>query len=198
MKRIQPIVEGDGDAKAVPVLLRKILESHEIFDYKILQVQRRGEYPAVDKNFDNFFQAATKEKAPILWVMDFDSKHYVCPVIESKKLLSRASALRPGWPIKIAFLVKEYEALFLVDEAATRAVFPDISNKVIFPGKPEDIRDAKCWLSKHRPTGLAYKETVHQEKITAQLNIDLLRARSSDFAHLERAIVELANSVIPT
>jgi hypothetical protein len=130
--------------------------------------------------------------------MDFDSKDYDCPVKEAQKLLARAEALRPGWPIKIAFLVKEYETLFLIDEAATRKVFPDIPAKTSFPANPESIRGAKEWLSKARPAaGHAYKPSVDQAKITAHLNLDLLRARSPDFAHLERAVLELVQATIP-
>lgn len=197
MKRLLPIVEGHGEIKAVPLLIRRILEAQEIFEVQILSPRRYGEYPSVAKNFDNCFQAAIKENAPILWIMDFDSKNYECPVQEASNLLSRAAKLRPGWPLKIAFLVKEYETLFLIDEAASRAVFPDISSNIVFPEAPEDIRDAKGWISQHRPSGMAYKETVHQEKITARLDLELLRARSPDFAHLERAIVELAQADIP-
>lgn len=197
MRRMLPIVEGHGEDRAVPLLIRRILESQGIYQAQILPARRYGEYPSVTKNFDNLFLAAIKEKAPILWVMDFDSKHYDCPLKEARHLLTRAETLRPGWPLKIAFLVKEYETLFLVDEAACRAIFPDISPKVGFPEIPEDVRDAKGWLSQHRPSGLAYKETVHQEKITARLNLDLLRARSADFAHLERAVLALMDADIP-
>lgn len=197
MRRILPIVEGHGEISAVPVLIRKILADHDIHDVQPLSAWRHGEYPSVAKKFDNIFLAATKEKAPILWVMDFDSKDYDCPVKEAQKLLTRAEALRPGWPIQIAFLVREYETLFLYDEAATRAVFPDISGKVPFPDDPEAVRGAKEWLSKQRPSGSAYKETVHQEKITARLNLDILRNKSRDFAHLERAILNLLLRPVP-
>ncbi|TEX44662.1 hypothetical protein [Dechloromonas sp.] len=56
---------------------------------------------------------------------------------------------------------------------------------------------AKEWLSKQRPSGKAYKETVHQEKITARLNLDHLREKSRDFAHLERAVISLINLPLP-
>lgn len=198
MKRLLPIVEGHGEIPAVPILIRNILAAHGIHDVQPLQPQRHGEYPTVARKFDNIFLAAIKNNAPILWIMDFDSKNHDCPVKEAHNLLSRAEALRPGWPIKIAFLVKEYETLFLIDEAATRKVFPDIPSQTAFPTNPENIRGAKEWLSKARPSpGDAYKETVHQAKITAHLNLDLLRTRSADFAHLERAVVELASSTIP-
>lgn len=199
MRRLLPIVEGHGELSAVPLLIRNILLAQGIYNVLPLPARRYGEYPSVAKGFDNLFLAAIKESAAILWVMDFDSKAYDCPISEAQKLLARAATLRPNWPLKIAFLVKEYETLFLIDEAASRAVFPDIPSKFSFPEHPEDIRDAKGWLSKARPSsGAAYKETVHQAKITAHLNFDLLRARSRDFAHLERAIIELANSVVPS
>ncbi len=198
MRRLLPIVEGHGEIPAVPILIRNILAAHGIHDVLALPARRHGEYPSIAKKFDNVFLAAIKENAPILWVMDFDSKDHDCPVKEAQKLLARADSLRPGWPIRIAFLVKEYETLFLIDEAATRKAFPDIPAKTSFPQEPEKVRGAKEWISKARPSpGSAYKETVHQAKITAHLDLTLLRTRSADFAHLERAVLELVQAEIP-
>lgn len=198
MRRLLPIVEGHGEDRAVPLLIRRILDAQGIYDVDVLQARRHGEYPTVTRNFDNLFKAAVLVNAPILWVMDFDSKDYDCRVKEAQILLTRAKKLRPGWPLKIAFLVKEYETLFLIDEMATRKAFPDIPAKMPFPANPESIRGAKEWLSKARPAaGNAYKPMVDQAKITAHLNLDLLRKHSPDFAHLERAVLELARSDIP-
>ena len=197
MRRLLTIVEGDGDVRAVPILIRRTLEKNGIFDVGLLPTQRRGEYPSVKKNFDDYFVAATKENSPILWIMDFDSKGYDCPYREAAQLLDRAQALRPNWPLKIAFLMKEYEGLFLHDEQATRIVFPDIPKQVEFPKSPHEIRGVKEWISGKRPKGMAYKETVHQAKITAHLNLDLLHERSRDFAHIERAVLQLIDTPIP-
>ena len=197
MRRLLTIVEGDGDVRAAPILIRRILEKNGIFDVKLLPAQRRGEYPSVKKHFDTCFMAAIKEISPILWIMDFDSKGYDCPYQEAEQLLSRAQALHPNWPLKIAFLIKEYEVLFLYDEKATRAVFPDIPKQVEFPKNPQEIRGAKEWISDKRPSGMAYKETVHQAKITAHLDLDLLLERSKDFAHIERAVLQLIDTPIP-
>lgn len=197
MSRLLSIVEGQGDEKAVSVLLRRILVDHGRYDIELLPPHRRGEYPKVAKNFDNYFLAAIKERASILWIMDFDAEGYDCPYQEASTLLARAHKLRPAWPIKVAFLVKEYEVLFLHDEHATRAVFTDIPRETAFPGEPETIRNAKGWLSLQRPPGCAYKETVHQAKITAHLDLGLLRERSGDFAHLERAVLQLIDTPIP-
>ena len=48
-------------------------------------------------------------------------------------------------------------------------------------------------LSHALPKGRAYKETVHQQKIAAQIDLDILREVSSDFRHLEKSVLFLAN-----
>jgi hypothetical protein len=197
MPSLLVIVEGEGDKKAVPVLIRNILHAHHIYDCTLKPTQTRGEYPVVAKNFDEYFQFALSENAPILWVMDFDAEGCDCPCKEAQKLLDRAAELRPGWPIEIAFLVKEYEVLFLHDENATRQVFPNIKKYPPFPSTAEEIRDAKGWIKRLQSSDMKYKETVYQAKITAHLNLDLLREKSKDFAHLERAILKLIDAEIP-
>lgn len=197
MRKLQLVVEGAGDIAATRLLIKRILEKNQIFDTTLLPPHKRGGHPNVVTHFENFFQAAIKEKAPILWILDFDDKVSVCPVEEANKLLHRAKKLRPEWPIEIAFLVKEYEVLFLHDETATRTVFPDIPKNVSFPTIPEAIRGAKEWISKQLPSGRAYKETVHQAKITAHLDLAVLLQKSRDFAHLENAVMRLINHQLP-
>ncbi len=79
MKRLLPIVEGQADVKAVPRLLDMVLKAHRRYEVKLLPAQRRGEFPTVVRSFENFFGAALKERAAILWVMDFDSDECRCP-----------------------------------------------------------------------------------------------------------------------
>lgn len=197
MRRLLPIVEGQADIAAVQLLTSRILKAHRKYDVNLLPAQRRGEYPTVLANFENYFQAALKERAAILWVLDFDCRTCDCPVHESERLLAKAAALRPGWPMKVAFLVKEYEALFLADEQATRSVLTAIDAKAGFPPVPEAIRGAKQWLSQALPRGMAYKEMVHQKKITEKLDLDHLRQHSPSYAHLERAILHLIDAPLP-
>lgn len=191
MNRILPIVEGDGDLKAVPVLLRKLLTWHGLHETQILPPHKRGELPKVAAGFDNYFRMALKENAAILLVLDFDCEYCTCPYQEAEKLYQRAQAIRSDWPFKIAFLVKEFESLFLAETQAATYVLalpPDTE----FPNAHETIRDAKGWLSKALPKGSCYKPTVHQEKITARLDFEKLRATSADFRHMEKALLHLA------
>ena len=196
MNRILPIVEGDGDLKAVPVLLRNLLTLHNLHETQILPPHKRGELPKVAAGFDNYFRMALKEKAAILMVLDFDYEYCDCPYQEAQKLYQRAQSIRNNWPFKIAFLVKEYESLFLAETQAARKVLV-IPADTGFPDNPETIRDAKGWLSNALPKGSSYKPTVHQAKITAHLKFEKLREISSDFRHLENALLHLARTGTP-
>jgi hypothetical protein len=196
MNRILPIVEGDGDLKAVPVLLRNLLTLHGLHETQILPPHKRGELPKVAAGFDNYFRMALKEKAAILLVLDFDCEYCDCPYQEAQKLYQRAQSIRNNWPFKIAFLVKEFESLFLAETQAARKVLV-IPSDTGFPDNPETIRDAKGWLSNALPKGSSYKPTVHQAKITAHLKFEKLREISSDFRHLEKALLHLARTGTP-
>lgn len=197
MKRILPIVEGEGDMEAVPVLLRRILEHHRQFDVHVLRPQRRGDLVKVRGNFERFFAAALHEEAAILWIVDYDVAGCDCVANDRQSLLQRADQHRPGWPIEFAFMVQEFETLFLADKAACRSILPRIPDARTFPTNPESIRDAKGWLSQAMPKGFAYKPTVHQAKITNALNLDRLRTASPSFAHLERAVLRLVGAATP-
>ncbi len=54
-QRLLPIVEGEGDERAVPVLLRRILEHHGRYDVQVLKPQRRGELPKSQGELRSFF-----------------------------------------------------------------------------------------------------------------------------------------------
>lgn len=196
MIRILPIVEGDGDLKAVPVLLRKLVEFHGLHETQILAPHKRGELPKLAARFEDYFRMALKENAGILLVLDFDCDYCDCPFQEAEKLYQRAKDIRRDWPFKIAFLAKEFEGLFLVEKQAAAKVL-GLSPDTAFPDNPETIRDAKGWLSKALPKGSAYKPTVHQAKITSQLDFEKLRETSQNFRHLENALLYLAQANSP-
>src|SRR5262249_1780917 len=89
---------------------------------------------------------------------------------------------------------KEFETIFLADEATTRQVFDDIPVSLSFPADPERIRDAKGWLSQARPKGSAYKPTQHQQRLAAQVDLGTLRAKSPSFQRFEEAVLRLISS----
>jgi len=196
MKILLPIVEGYGDIQAVPILLRRILEHHNIFDVKVLSPHKRGDLPKIKANFDNYFKMEIKENAAILLLIDFDCASCVCVADEAVQLYQKAHAIRAEWPFKVAFMVKEFETLFLAEANASRSVLKQIPKNKAFPDAPESIRDAKGWLSKAMPSGYAYKETVHQVKLAAAVNLERLRESSASFRHLEKSVLGLVGGAV--
>ncbi|HEX5337065.1 MAG TPA: DUF4276 family protein [Gallionella sp.] len=190
--KLLPVVEGDGDKAAVPLLLRRMLqERHGIFDCKILTPHVRGDLPGVRRNFENWFKAAIKEQAAILWVLDFDCADCDCVKLEADKLKQRAQEIHAGWPFEVAFMVQEFETLFLCDPESTRSVLKAIPAATVFPSDAETVRGAKEWLSSAMPKGIAYKPMTHQAKISAALRLDILCANSPSFSHLDNALQRL-------
>lgn len=191
-KRILPIVEGEGDVLAVPVLVRRILEVNAHFDVQVLPPHRRGELPKVKADFSRIFKIAALENASVLCVLDFDCAQCFDALLDEQELQQQAQKLRPDVPFASCLIVKEFESLFLWDEASTRKALPSIFKGTQFPANPEDIRPAKEWLSKAQPSGMAYKPTVHQAKLAAAVSLDTLRERSPSYQRLEAAVLQLS------
>ena len=195
--KLQLIVEGDGDMKAVPVLVRRILEHHNIFDIvPSSDVHKRGDIPKVKRRFSDYFQAATLENNPVLCVLDFDCEKCFDVEAEESAFCSLAGSIRPGYPFAACFIVKEFESLFLWDRVTVRKVLPNRQAKYIFPADPETIRGAKEELSRGQASGWSYKPTVHQAKIAGQINLDLLKEKSPSYRRLEASVLSMAKTFI--
>lgn len=177
--------------KAVPELIRRIAHARGIFDIKILSPHKRGELPVIKKRFDDFLKIALKEKVPILWAIDYDCAECTSVADDLADLYRRATASYVDQPVEFALFVKEFESLFLSDYESTCKAFPDIPTATAWPTNAESVRGAKEWISKARPKGLAYKETVHQVKLVHQLDLDRLRERSPSFQRFEQAVLRL-------
>ena len=195
-KKIEIIAEGPGDVKALPVLVERILKAHQIFDVQIAKpIHKRGELANVRVRFNEYFQTAAHYGHPVLCVLDFDCADCIDVDQEERNFLNQAHAVRPNHPFRACFLVKEYESLFLWDAAAVKAVLPNIRDGYTFPANPEQIRDAKGELSNAQTSGYAYKPMSYQEQLTRHINLDLLRTKSPSFQRLEKAVLDLVESM---
>ncbi|KQY88848.1 hypothetical protein ASD35_15065 [Pelomonas sp. Root1444] len=123
--------------------------------------------------------------------MDYDCDTCTDVMRDIADLQTQAHLAAPHMPVRFAFMVKEFESLFLADEATTRQVLKSIPLDAAFPSTPESIRGAKEWLSKALPKGQAYKETIHQDRISSQLSLEVLRKTSASFNRFERSLLDL-------
>jgi len=183
--KLLPIVEGPGDKAALPILLRRLLHAHEIYDVEVMRPYTLGDVYKVVKNFRRYVLTAAKEGAPILWTLDLDDG---CPV-EILKLLEKELPAGVNVPLKFSFFVREYESMFICEQQCLLEL--GLVDDCVFPEQPEAIRGAKEWISKAMPSGRSYKETVHQAKLSHSVDLGRVRERSSSFRHLEKALLSL-------
>ena len=109
---IATIVEGDGDVKAVPGLLRRIL-GERLLRYDIQATKSKPAHgkPNLLKKFEQFLQYAVIDNCDaILVILDADEE---CPVSEARTLANRATALNLTVPVAIVYAKNEYETWFI-------------------------------------------------------------------------------------
>ncbi len=180
MQRIASIVEGHGDVKAVPILLRRIarqLCSGSIPN--ILRPIRVGRYKIVKSGeLERATELAARQtgtRGCILILLDADD---ACPAELGPELLARAVATRPDRDIRVVIAKSEYEAWFLAAAHSIvghRGIRP-LSDR---PPDPESIRDAKGWLTAHLPSGQSYRETLDQPALSEIFDLDAARKAPS-------------------
>lgn len=177
--RIAAIVEGHGECDAVPLLIRRIaLEIDPGFVPKVLQPSR---IPATKllkeeelKRSIEFAARKLQGQGGLLILVDCDDG---CPARDGPALLRRAQQVRPDIPIAVVLAKKEFEAWFLAAAESLRGK-RNLPATLICPSHPEEIRDAKGWLSEKMPRGVRYSETSDQAALTE--NFDMVAARRAD------------------
>lgn len=193
MDKILVIVEGDGDVTATPILVRRILaERFEIFDCAI-EIHRRRDISHLRSNnwvnFKRYLQVAYKENCPILWTLDLDDD---CPWTISNEMSQIVVNEGVAQPLAFSMWEKEYEAMFIYDFPTIRDALGIERNKeVIIPDAPNQIRGAKGWLDRQLPKNEKYKETYHQQNLTAQIDIQHLDHVYRAFQHFISSITWL-------
>lgn len=198
MPRIVPIVEGDGDIEAVPILLRYVL--HELLNentWNVIHPKKAHSLPALRKKLGKFLRYCEIEEdaQAILILLDLDDG---CPAIEAQQLAEDIRNLSPKLPVAIVFAHREYEAWFL---ASIQKIVQQEGQKYHFteafrqdprpPSHVENIRDAKGWISNQMLPGYRYKETLHQPSMTTLIDFELAAQLSRSLQRLRHAVTLL-------
>jgi len=195
MPKIFPIVEGDGDTEAVPILLRRVLHEHlEQYHWNVTHPIRAHSLAVLRKRLGDYIAYADikEDVQAVLILLDLDDG---CPAIEAKQLADSIRALSARLPVAVVLSHREYEAWFLASiETIARGGGPKYSFSPEFlrdptpPSAVEKIRDAKGWISKQMVSGHRYKETLHQPSMTTLIDLKLAAGRSRSMRRLLHAI----------
>lgn len=197
MLTIVPIVEGDGDAAALPELLERILkERHRRYDVLVAQgktrvVKAKGRQK-LEKQLDKFLKHAQNKPmcGAILILVDADDD---CPVTFAKQLSQLCHQIGTRCPVQIVCARRSYESWFLASLDTIKG-HHGISETATLLEDPEQVSNPKQWLSDQMPSGKAYKETIHQVSLSRIIDLDLAYQNSRSFRRLCHALEQLSGT----
>ncbi|ATB32927.1 DUF4276 family protein [Melittangium boletus] len=189
------IVEGHGEVRSLPILLRRILReldpqhhcsilnAHRVS--RGLLVKEEGLRPAVE-----LMARKVGPEGRILLLLDADDD---LPCQLGPSLLAQARGYRPDRDISVVIATREYEAWFLTAAESLRGR-RGLPLDLAPPLHPEGIRDAKKWLGQRKADG--YSETVDQPALTGLFDLTAAR-RSDSFDKLFREVGRLFGLPVP-
>jgi hypothetical protein len=189
---IAPIVEGHGEASAVREIVTRI--GLELLDGTWIEVAQpfridSGKMRKPDELAKAIrFQAARVQGAGgVLVLRDGDDADVTCPVQLAGMLRPEQNLVPVGVEIVVAY--QEYESWFLAAADSLRA-HPAVRNDAFAPANPEGRRDAKGELEKLMLE--SYKETRHQPKFSALIDLKTACNNSRSFRRMVHAVKTLA------
>ena len=194
MISIVPVVEGDGDASALPELLNRIISTKfnrydiVVAEGKSKVVKANGLDKLKNKLEKFLLHAQNKPKCgAILILVDADTE---CPVTLAQHFSQRCEQIGARYPIQVVCAYRTYESWFLASLDTIRGNH-GIASTAVLPCDAENVPSPKQWLTRQMPAGQAYKETTHQASLSQKIDLDLAYRNSRSFRRLCHAIEQL-------
>lgn len=188
---IQPIVEGQGDEAAVPLLLRRLRDEAEAWGLEIGKPHRRRRTLLVKKDS---LQTAVRVAALredcvgilIIFDADDDCPKHLAPMLER---WAREAAVDK--PCAVVMANREYEAWLLASIPSLRGkggILLDAAHHA----DPEAPRDAKGELERRMSGNATYSPTVDQAALTAHVDLQAAYRSCRSFRKLVSAFGAVA------
>ncbi|MDH2427379.1 DUF4276 family protein [Sphaerisporangium sp. TRM90804] len=188
---IAAVVEGDGEVKALPVLLRRIAEELSIRTVAIPPPRRvpRSKLLSPGGVESAVLQASYQVdgRGGILLLIDADDD---CPAALGPELLARAGRARSDRNISVVLANREFESWFLA-AAPSLAGRRGLASPLEPPVDPEGPRDAKGWLSVRKVDGTSYRPTVDQAGLAMVFDMAQARKNAPSFDKFWRDVARL-------
>ena len=184
---VAPIVEGHGEVSAVRELITRIgTEIHQTWidvaqPFRLDSAKMRK--PDELAKAVRVQAARVQGRGGVLVLRDGDDKDVHCPVQLAAELSPRSGLVTVSVQTVVAF--HEYEAWFLAAVESLRD-HPSVRDDACSPADPESRRDAKGQLESLMCE--SYKETLHQAKFSALIDLAAAAEKSRSFRRLIHAI----------
>ena len=182
---VQPIVEGQGEEAAAPVLLRRLAEVAETWNVEIAKPHRRRRNQLARKaDLQTAVRVAllTPDCSGVLILFDADDD---CPRERAPEFDVWAREAAGPVPCAVVMANREYEAWFLASIESLRGTAGIRSDAVVHP-EPETPRNAKGELKKRMADG-HYLEVVQQASLSASFDMVAAYRHCRSFRRLVRA-----------
>jgi hypothetical protein len=191
---IQPIVEGDGEFAALPVLMRRLIQIANAFPLGVNRPIRRPRTELVRE--DGVRRAVLLARSRpncdgilILFDGDDDCPRDIAPRVEA---WGRAEA--NPLPCYVVMPNREYEAWFLATIESLRGTRGIRHDATPHPD-PESPRGAAEELRRRMARNRAYSKTADQPALTAVFDMAAAHRRCRSFRRLVRAFGLLATDM---
>ncbi len=189
------IVEGDGEDRAVPVLIRRIASEilhRDDIRVETIRVRRDKFLNRVEERRRVFQLAAARsgDSRAILVLLDADDD---CAAQVSAAVLKFAAEEIGHVRCRCVLAVREFEAWFLAAARSLRGV-RNLALDLDPPVDPEGVRDAKGWLADRR-TPSRYAPTIDQPAFAARFDLHQARGGAPSFDKFLRDVEALVTPV---
>jgi hypothetical protein len=186
---ILPIVEGESEDEAVPVLLRRLLDRLGRWDVPVARSFRLSRTKMVRKGeLERAVIQGLRSRPDIsgvLVILDADDDE---PGPLEALLLERCRAITP-LPTAVVAATRELEAWFLGSKDSLRGV-RGIKPDAKAPNDPEAIRGAKERLSRNM-IGRHYLPVDDQPAFAARMDLELAQQRCASFRRLATGLEKI-------
>ena len=191
---IQPVVEGYGEVKAVPVLLRRLIAEAQSWCIEVRSpIRSTRSQLATKKGIVRAVELARKRGGcgGILLLFDSDDD---CPAKLGPQVQEWASGASGDIPCAVCIAHREYEAWFLATADSLRghkAMKPDAMPHP----NPESPRGAKEELGRRCMSVNGYKATKHQPELSGRMCLADAYRRCRSFRKLVASVGTLMQSM---
>lgn len=185
MRTVVPIVEGDGEVQAVPVLLRRpgtwLTPANCGVIARPIRV-RRDRFLNRPEEFSSHLELAAAKAGAAGWVLVLLDADDDCPARLSATVKERGRAAIPHADLSVVLANREYEAWFV---ASARALdgHRGFRCPTELPPDPEAPRNPKAWMDE-RIAGGRYRETTDQPAFSAAIELEEVHRTSRSFRKL--------------
>jgi hypothetical protein len=186
---IQPIVEGQGEEQAVPVLLRRLIPELGCFVSIGKPIRQRRTEIVREGDFKRALQLAQLKPGILAILVLFDADDD-CARNLIPKMRDWAAEAAPNVPCAIVMARREYEAWFLAALESLRGQ-RGISEDAYYSQEPEQKRGAKDSLSEFMPRNTLYSPSADQAALSAVFALEHAYRRAASFQKLVKELCRI-------